>query len=228
MIGIRMLAWGHMHPIQQTILDLAERRNLGKMSLRDIGREATGKDQAPQKVKYHLDQLVKSGYLLVDKKRGLIERVSQGESRSGFASLPIVGAANCGPATAIAEENVEGYLQLSKTITGRDPSNLFVIRAVGNSMNKARIGDDGLSIQDGDFIVVNGKDRSPKNGDYVLSVIDGLANVKRFHKEQGTGQISLLSESTEECPPIFIHANDDAEYFVAGKVKYVLKKPKRP
>ena len=213
-----------MHAIQQAILDLAEKKNLAKMSLRDIGKAATGQEQYPQKIKYHIDRLINAGYLRIDERRELIERVSAGTNRSGIISLAIVGAANCGPATTFAEERVEGYLQLSKSIVGKDPSGYFTVRAIGNSMNKAKIG--GLSIEDGDFVIINGNDLTPRNGDYVLSVIDGLANVKRFFKDVKSGQISLLSESSEDTMPIFIHPDDHLPYFIAGKVKYVLKKPK--
>lgn len=214
-----------MHTIQKAILDLARRRNLAAMTLRDIGRKATGKEHSPQKIKYHIERLIHDGFLRVDDEIGTVEVVSQEENTPGFVALPMVGAANCGAASTIAEGNVEGYMHLSKTIAGNDPSSHFIIRAVGNSMSAARVGDNELPIEDGDYIVVNGRDRSPKSGDYVLSVIDGLANVKKFHHDEKTGQISLLSEGEEDMPPIFIHPDDTESYVVSGKVKCVLKKP---
>lgn len=215
-----------MHPIQQAILDLAERKNLADLSLRDIGREATGKEQSAQKIKYHMIQLFEAGRLLLDKKRGVVTRAMRGEARTSIVSLPIVGNASAGAATQLSESNVTGYIQVSRTITGSSPSAHFVVRAVGNSMNRAKVGPDGISIKDGDLIVVDSRDRSPRNGDYVLSVIDGYTNVKRFHQDRATGQVTLFSESSENHPPIFIHPNDSIQYYVMGKVKYVLKKPK--
>jgi SOS-response transcriptional repressor LexA len=212
-----------MHPIQKAILDLAERRNLANMTLKAVGREATGEVQSAQLVQYHLDKLLADGFLREDKKENVIERVSRDGALTGIVSLPLLGNASAGPATALAEENIQGYFQVSRRMVGNSPSTHFIIRAVGNSMNKADIG--GLSIKDGDLIVVDGKSRHPNNGDYVLSVIDGYANVKRFHQDPKTKQVTLFSESTEKHPPIYIHPEDPISYFVAGKVKYVLKTP---
>ena len=48
-----------MHQIQQQLLQLAAKKNLGSMSLREIG--ALINVPAPQKVKHHLEQLEKKG-----------------------------------------------------------------------------------------------------------------------------------------------------------------------
>jgi len=214
-----------MHDIQKAIFDLARRRNLAAMTLRDIGRRATGKEHSPQKIKYHLEKLIEYGFLRVDDDLGIVEAIPQAENAPGFIALPMVGSANCGPASMIAEGNVEGYMHLSRSIAGNDPSNHFIIRAIGNSMNAASVGDEKIPINDGDYVVVNGRDRSPKNGDYVLSVIGSLANVKKFHRDEASGQVTLLSEGDEDTPPIYIHPDDAESYAISGKVKCVLKNP---
>jgi len=48
-----------MHPLQLALLKLARRRNLGKMTLREMGKEIG--EKFPQKVKHHLNQLQKKG-----------------------------------------------------------------------------------------------------------------------------------------------------------------------
>lgn len=212
-----------MHPIQQAILDLADKKNLKRLTLRDIGRIVTGEDQHPQAIQYHINRLLKAGLLREDKKRGVIERVSAGEKRMGFVSLPIVGAANCGPATIFAEESIEGYLQLSENLVPKNREKLFVLRAVGNSMNAADI--KGKSIEDGDFVLIDGKAQTPnKFHPYVLSVIGGVANIKKFIRQKN--QIVLASESTEDFPPIYVHEDDALEFFINGLVLDVLKKPR--
>jgi len=192
------------------------------MSLRDIGRAATGKDQPPQVVKYHLQRLIKNGFLREDGRRGVIERVARGEKQAGFVSLPIVGAASCGPATQVAEEDIEGYLRLSKNFLPHSRGGMFVVRAVGSSMNKASI--NGKTINDGDFILVDGNARQAKNGTYVLAVAGGHANIKKFVKDED-GQAMLISESSEELPPIYIHPDDQPDFFINGRVVNVFKKP---
>src|SRR5262245_59658366 len=60
-----------------------------------------------------------------------------------FIALPILGSASCGPADLLAEENIDGYLKVSATIV-EDRDGIFVLRAQGDSMNKADI--DGKNI----------------------------------------------------------------------------------
>jgi SOS-response transcriptional repressor LexA len=212
-----------MHPIQEGILELAATRNIAKLSLRELGRMVTGTEQQPQKVKYHRDCLVEDGYLRFDKERDVYERVLRGEKHTGFISLPIVGAANCGPALQIAEQDIEGYLCLSEKFLPQNHNGLFIIRATGSSMNAAKV-NGKKTINSGDFVIIDGNARQPKNNDYVLAVAEGNANIKKFRKEVG-GRVMLLSESTEDFPPIYIHQEDKTNFFINGKVIDVLKKP---
>lgn len=205
-----------MHPIQQAILDLAAKQNIAKLSLRELGKLVTGKEQSAQKIKYHRDALVEEGLLRYDERRNMYERVSRGEKRAGFISLPIVGAASCGPAMELAEQRVEGYLCLSEKFLPRRRDGLFVIRAVGSSMNASKV-NGKKRILNGDFVVVDGNARQPNSGDYVLAVAGGAANIKKFNKGSD-GQIALVSESTEEFPPIYVHGDDDPEFFINGRV----------
>lgn len=135
-------------------------------------------------------------------------------------SIPLVGSADCGPAELVAEENVEGYLKVSKRILNK-MDGVIALRARGDSMNLARIG--GRTIEDGDFVLVDTDYRSPRSGDLVLSVIDGHANLKRFRIDRKTRQIMLLPESTNSRhKPIFVSSQDD--YMINGKIIAVLKK----
>ena len=119
----------------------------------------------------------------------------------------------------LAEENLEGYLKVSKSMVGK-AKKVFAIRASGKSMNKARIGGK-YSIEDGDYVIVDPNDKNPRNGDYVLSVINGCANIKKFLVNEKEGQIALVSESTENFLPIYI--NQDDNFIVNGIVKNVIK-----
>jgi repressor LexA len=149
------------------------------------------------------------------------------DEKSKLISLPIIGSANCGEAAVCAEQKVEGYLKVSLKILGdklkSKADDLFVLRAVGNSMNRANI--QGKSIEEGDFVIVEKNQDTPANGDYVVSTIDGLANIKKFIFDQQNEQIILISESTLELPPIYIHQDDYSSYMVCGKVVEVIKQP---
>jgi repressor LexA len=136
-------------------------------------------------------------------------------------SIPILGAANCGPATIFAQDNIQGYLKISNKII-KPTAGLFALKAQGSSMNKATI--DGLNIEEGDYVIVDSERRTPRNRDYVICVTGGLANIKRFIKDEQNQQIILMSESTEDFPPIVLHP-DDVEFLVSGIVIKVVKKP---
>ena len=205
-----------MHPIQDKLLNVAAERNLGRLSYREIGR-LIGEDH-PQKIKYHLALL---------ERRGLIQLTADGisiaktKTDERIVSIPILGAADCGPATIFADENIEGYLRISaKLIRPRD--GLYALRAVGDSMNRANVA--GKTIEHGDFAIVDSKVNAPQTNDYVVSIIGGVCNIKKFVKDESRQQIMLLSESSREFPPIYIHP-DETNYFVSGKVVDVLKGP---
>ncbi|MBA2334329.1 MAG: hypothetical protein H0V90_05270 [Blastocatellia bacterium] len=206
-----------MHPVQEKLLKLAATTNLGKLSYREIGRLIG--ESHPQKVKYHLEMLERGGMILSNAEGTSIKKTA---SESGIVSIPILGFADCGPETIYAEENIEGYLRVSQKLL-RKKADLFALRAVGNSMNRANI--DGNSLEDGDYAIIDSVLKDPNNNDYVVSVIDGLCNIKKFIMDTENKQIVLVSESTQNFPPIYIHP-EEKSYFVCGKVVQVIKKPR--
>jgi SOS-response transcriptional repressor LexA len=139
-------------------------------------------------------------------------------------AIPILGAANAGPAVDISDQRIEGYLRVSSTMLSskRKADHLFALKVDGPSMNRVVI--DGKRIEDGDYVIIDSSVLNPKNGDVVLSIIDGMANIKRFYRDETNKQVVLVSDSTQSFPPIYIHANDN--YRVNGKVVQVIKKPK--
>ena len=72
-------------------------------------------------------------------------------------------------------------------------------------------------------MIVNTLNRKPKDGQYVLSIIDSSANLKRSYKNKDDGTIRLVSESTVNVPPIIIHADDFGDFMVNGVVVKVIK-----
>ena len=51
-----------MHPIQGKLLDILDGKEYSDSTLRSLGKEI-GEGNSPQKIKHHLNQLVKYGYL---------------------------------------------------------------------------------------------------------------------------------------------------------------------
>lgn len=210
-----------MNEKQQKILELAKKKNLSDMSFRQIGRELGIKN--PQTIIYHLGQLKKKGLIYYDAQKR--QRVAKPKAFSvdNFFNIPIVGSANCGPAMELAQEDIQGYLKISQKLVDRNkPDSLIAVKAVGDSLNEAR-DIKGGGIENGDYVIVDCK-RQPDNGDYVLSIIDGAANFKKYFKDDK--EIRLVSESTLDIPPIVLHEEDvnTLGYMINGVVIKVIKK----
>lgn len=215
-----------MHQIQEKLLKLIDSEDVKGFTLRDLGKKIG--EVYPQKIKHHLQQLEKRGLISIDKNNKNIIRNTHKNNSSknsknkngNFASVPIVGTANCGPATIFATDNIEGYLKISKNIL-KKCKNIFALRAQGLSMNKAEI--DGNTIEDGDYLIIDADKKSPRTGDIVLSVIDEMANIKKFMWDDSNNQVVLMSNSTQHIPPIFVHEDDS--FMINGTVIQVIKQP---
>jgi SOS regulatory protein LexA len=130
-------------------------------------------------------------------------------------SVPLYGLASCGDALAYAQDNVDGYLQISKSLFRQsDPANLFAVKALGDSMNKE-------SINDGDYVIFEKyENQDDLEGKIVVAVINGMATIKRF-KKVSKGVIGLFPNSDNKThQPIFIHETDT--FVIAGVFKRVL------
>lgn len=205
-----------MHPIQEKILELAKTKDVLGLGLRPLGR-FIGVDK-PQLVKHHLQQLQKKGLIKPKSREDIKQFLERSSSlQPSFTQIPVVGAANCGPASVSAEERVEKYLIVSQSLLKKRGS-VFALVAKGDSMNMARI--DGNSIEDNDYVLIDGNQRSPAPGDYILSIINNNANIKKYTRTKD-GNIVLISESNSKYPPIYISENDD--FIVNGKVIQVIK-----
>lgn len=214
-----------MHEIQSKLLSLSKTNDLGQLSLRQIAK-LVGVENKPQIVKHHLFQLEKAGLLHINLENKVIKPISRGFGiklgKNVLYSLPIVGSANCGHPTIFAEELATGYLKVSSKMLPNKKQGLYILMASGLSMNKTDI--NGKTIEDGDFVVVDSNSIDPKNNDIVVSIIDGMATIKRFKEDKEHNRIILESESTESFLPIFIHKGDN--FVISGKVVDVIKKPK--
>ena len=211
-----------MHIIQKQLLDLiATHKEFGSYSLRKMA-EIIGAAGKPQTAKYHLQQLEKDGLIQMNLEEGIIKLVKRGyakASKSPIYSLPIVGSANCGPATIFAEQNVEQYLKVSSSLLPRNKKGLYALIADGDSMNKADV--EGKTIESGDFVLVDSGYVSYKTGDIVVAVIDGLATIKKLRKDKAHSRIVLEAVSTKKYLPIYVHEEDDFQ--LSGKVAGIIK-----
>jgi len=168
-------------------------------------------------------------YLRSLEEKGFIKRNSEDrgikfcdQSEKSFFSVPILGTANAGSPTFFAQQNVEGYLKISKKlITRRITESIFAIEVSGTSMNMAEI--RGKKIENGDFVLVDADNNDYKSGDKVLATIDGLVTIKTYIPiDQGT--IGLFPQSNDTVhKPIYLTPYDN--FVINGKVIDVLKTP---
>jgi repressor LexA len=221
-----------MHSIQEKLLELSKKENLAKLSLREMAKAVGLPQESPQKIKHHLMQLQKKGFLTIDRAKGVMSRSS---STPGWAkgllnktsrlfSIPIIGMANCGPATIFAEQNFQGFLRVSSKLVRRSkPAGLYAIKAAGSSMNRAEI--DGKRIEDGDYVIVDSNAKDMRTGEVVLAIVDDKASVKRFIDDRANGQVVLMADSSFDYDPIYLHPDDSFSF--SGKVIGVIKRPSR-
>lgn len=220
-----------IHTIQEKLLKLSKKENLAKLSLREMAECIGAPKDSPQKIKHHLIQLQKKGFLKINRIRGLMERTSSDpgwakgllNKTSHLFSIPIIGTANCGPATIFAQQNFKGFLRVSDKLIGRSkPTGLFAIKADGSSMNRATIKEK--HIEDGDYVIIDNRDKEAKNRSIVLVIVDGMATIKRFINDKKNKQIVLMADSSFDYKPIYLHPDDN--FSINGKVIQIIKKPK--
>lgn len=210
-----------MNIIQTQLLNLiASTPEMGSFSLRKIA-ELLGAKGKPQIAKYHLQQLEKRGLIQMNLDEGVLKLVQKGynhATKSPLFAIPVVGAANCGPAVTYADQKVDSYLKISSSLLPRNKNRLFAIKADGDSMNRAKI--NGKSIETSDYVLV---DREAKygNGDVVLAIVDGLATIKEFYLDKTHNRIILKANSDHEYMPIYI--GEDDQFIINGKVVDVIK-----
>lgn len=220
-----------LHPIQEQLLELSKSKNLAQMSLREMADSIGQPKSSPQKIKHHLGQLEKKGFLAINRNRGTMSRMpaiksAQDKKAAGLSpnmlSIPIIGTADCGLANIFAEANFQGFLRISNRLVGINfPDEMYAVKTEGSSMNKAEV--KGKKIEDGDYVIVDSKPKEFNNNDVVLAIVDNKATIKRFIDDRANGQIVLKADSSLDYEPIYLHPDDS--FNISGKVVAVVKSP---
>ena len=220
-----------LHKIQQLVLKIAEEKDISNMSLKEIGQEAEKMDPEvgrtyPQIIKFHMDQLKKKGLLNIDRSKGVITRNVPGWAKdilenkeNRIFNIPVYGTANCGPGGIVAEQNLEGFVSVSSALLEKKPEDsFFAVIADGKSMNKTSL--KGKNIESGDDLIVD-KTAPRGDGDIAVAILENRGLIKKVIKDKEHHELLLVSESTEQYPPIVLHENDS--FILNGKVIRVIK-----
>lgn len=129
----------------------------------------------------YLERLEKNGYIRRDpSKTRAIELIEEDSalSEESFVSavnVPLLGQVAAGR-PILAEENLEEYLPMPKSMVPYDDKNTFALEIRGESMIKA-------GILNGDKIIVR-QTQVAENGDIIVAMIENEATCKRFFKEK--------------------------------------------
>lgn len=123
--------------------------------------------------------------------------------------LPLMGWPVRAGFPSPAEDYVEASLDLNEMLAP-NPEATFLVRARGDSMTGAGIGD-------GDVLVVD-RSLEPTHGRIVVAVVDGEFTVKRLYRRNGA---VILEAAHPDHAPIRLH--EGQELIVWGVVTRVLK-----
>lgn len=208
-----------MDDVYSKITAIARQSDIEGMSLQELADKAGLKYRS--QAKHYKEKAEKDGLLVRNSLGKLVPAPSA--NAPSMITLPVMGEANCGPALSYANDTVTGSLSFSQSILRRQLSrHAFAVRARGNSMDMANI--NGNPINDGDLAIVEPLDWAmAADKDYVLSVIDGVANIKRLHIDAPNRRIILRSESRDIFEDIIIGVEDIYMYKIAGRVIAVVK-----
>lgn len=208
-----------MDDIYSRLTAIAKQTDIEEFSLQELADKIGLKYRS--QAKHYKEKAEKDGLLVRNSVGKLVPAPSA--NAPSLITVPIIGDANCGPALSYANDTVTGSLSFSPSILRRPLSrNAFAVRARGNSMDRASI--NGMSINDGDVAIVEPIEwAAAAEKDYVLSVIDGVANIKKLHIDAPNQRIILRSESRDIFEDIIIGAEDLYMYRIAGRVIAVVK-----
>jgi SOS-response transcriptional repressor LexA len=208
-----------MNDVRKALLNLSTQKDITSMGLRELARELGVKN--PQTIKYHLQKIaIEQGV----KERASVQIEKNKLGISDLIRIPIKGRVSAGPATQVADDVTSGYIRISSNLLkSRNYKDLYALIVSGTSMNMAKV--EGKPINDGDYAIVDSSKRSPTDGQYVIAQVDNLANLKKLHLDVENEQVVLLSESSEDYQPIFIHPDDNNENLIMGTVIQVIRQP---
>ena len=157
----------------------------------------------------HLTNLERKGYIKRNYNESRAIEILPSEASPRAIELPLLGSVAAGMPIEALEVN-ETFC-VPETLVGRGGSH-YVLRVRGNSMVDEQI-------REGDFVVVNERQRSD-NGEMVIALLNGTsATVKKYYRERD-GRIRL-QPANETMQPMYVHENDVK---IQGIVVGVLRK----
>ncbi|NUQ22209.1 MAG: transcriptional repressor LexA [Gemmatimonadaceae bacterium] len=144
----------------------------------------------------HLSNLERKGYIKRSYNESRAIEILPSDVTPRSIELPLLGAVAAG---VQIEAMSSGETLCVPEEFVRRGGNHYALKVRGNSMIDAHISD-------GDFVVVNERQRAD-NGEMVIALVQGTsATVKKFYRERD-GRIRL-QPANETMTPMYVHEND--------------------
>lgn len=197
------MAHGKISPKQQEILEYIKSQILERgfpPAVRDICEAVHLKSTSS--VHSHLETLEKNGYIRRDPtKPRAIEILDDSFNlmRREMVNVPMVGRVAAGE-PLLAEQNIQNYFPIPMEFMPNHQT--FMLKVKGESMINA-------AILDGDYVLVE-EQKTARNGEIIVALIDDGATVKTFYKEEG---IIRLQPENDTMDPIIVE-----DCVILGKV----------
>ena len=141
----------------------------------------------------HLETLEKNGYIRRDPTRPRAIEIlddSFNFMRREMVNVPIVGRVAAGE-PILAEQNIEEYFPIPTEFMPNKQT--FMLKVRGESMINA-------GILDGDLVLVE-EQKTARNGEMIVALIEDGATVKTFYKEEG---VIRLQPENDTMDPIIV------------------------
>jgi len=164
-------------------------------------------------IAYYLSKLENDGLIRksANKNRALevtyVDKIDPLTSRDSlkFTKIPVLGNITAGMPMLAVQESDEYFMVSPNLFKGEG---LFMLNICGNSMINA-------GIHDGDQVILK-QQSTANNGEIVAAMMDGMATVKRFYKENGHFRLQPENDSMD---PIIVN-----EVEILGKVIGLVRK----
>ena len=203
------MPYGNISEKQRQILEFIKNEILNKgypPAVRDICDAVNLKSTSS--VHAHLSTLEKNGYICRDPtKPRAIEIVDDefNQFRREVTNVPVVGTVAAGQ-PLLATENIDSYFPIpSEYLPNKQ---VFMLKVQGDSMINA-------GIFDGDLVFV-AEQKTARNGEIVVALVEDSATVKTFYKEDGYFRLQPENDSMD---PIIV----EGKLSILGKVIGVLR-----
>lgn len=128
-----------------------------------------------------------------------------------MVQIPLFGSAGCGNPSIIAQQVFDEYVMISSDMINGNRDDLFVIRAIGESMQ-----DSGIS--DGDLVLAQ-RTEDVQTGDRVIAIVEGDAVIKRLTL---ANDVAILNPETKDPQyhPIILKRDN---FHIFGKVIRIIR-----